>query len=370
MINSITSEMNHLPEQTMSAVVDEFNGVPRYALDDIKTPSKQSCNPSALPKKIEFIKDSAGRCLVFFDGNIAIVIVLATETNEGHIFVFFYKHTLSMFSKADIQLLIGDDIYVFPNGETLMHWKKAILFKDYDAAKAIYNADDPKQCKKAGRKVAGFDQGKWDEVAPGIVREISRLKLQCLDVFTFFILLNGACTKYDIPVRNVEIVESADDKIYGSGLDIDKMMLRVHTMPAGLVCVDLPGTNHLGGALKDAWECFLTYDGPKGSIAHMMHKYTRATGKLFVDSTIKVDESCKRPKFDPMDVTGPNFVGPQGSIVGVHSTGRDVRSFYRTPSPQHNVLPASARTLSDAPSARALSDGRTPLDPRISTEGW
>jgi hypothetical protein len=112
-----------------------FMKVPRNVLEDLKVPSKQFSSPSDLPKKLEFIQDSSDRFRLFFDGRIAIVVVLPTIFDEGHVFVFFYKHTLSMFSKADIQVLIGDDFYLFPNGETLMHWKKAILFGDYDAAK-------------------------------------------------------------------------------------------------------------------------------------------------------------------------------------------------------------------------------------------
>ena len=52
----------------------------------------------------------------------------------------------------------------FKSSEQLFMWMKAKHFKDDEIANEIIKCSSPKEAKKLGRKVRGFDQDSWDKV--------------------------------------------------------------------------------------------------------------------------------------------------------------------------------------------------------------
>ena len=52
----------------------------------------------------------------------------------------------------------------FSSSEQLFMWMKAKHFKDEEIADEILKCKTPKEAKKLGRKVHGFDQSVWDDV--------------------------------------------------------------------------------------------------------------------------------------------------------------------------------------------------------------
>lgn len=53
--------------------------------------------------------------------------------------------------------------------EQWMMYNKAMMFNDVTAATKIMCADNPRQQKRLGRNVVGFDKARWDLAAPDIV---------------------------------------------------------------------------------------------------------------------------------------------------------------------------------------------------------
>ena len=53
-----------------------------------------------------------------------------------------------------------------------MMYRKATLFDDAHIAAKILQQPDPKKQKALGRKVSGFEGGKWDVWKEGIVEEV------------------------------------------------------------------------------------------------------------------------------------------------------------------------------------------------------
>ena len=53
-----------------------------------------------------------------------------------------------------------------------MMYRKATLFGDEEIAVQILREPEPKRQKALGRKVRGFEGGRWDEWREGIVEEV------------------------------------------------------------------------------------------------------------------------------------------------------------------------------------------------------
>ena len=67
----------------------------------------------------------------------------------------------------------------YPTAEHWMMAEKARLFRDQEALEAILAAEDPRDVKRAGRGVRGFDQGIWEQhrfdiVAQGNLRKFEQ----------------------------------------------------------------------------------------------------------------------------------------------------------------------------------------------------
>jgi len=64
----------------------------------------------------------------------------------------------------------------FRSAEHYMMWRKATLFGDDDTAGRVLAAEQPREAKELGRKVAGFDEQTWADRRFEIVIEASRAK--------------------------------------------------------------------------------------------------------------------------------------------------------------------------------------------------
>lgn len=80
-------------------------------------------------------------------------------------YVFFWGGIYSQWYKANMQI---DGVNYNCCEQYMMH-QKALLFGDTETAKEILEEKNPKTQKELGRKVSGFDKGKWDKSCFSIV---------------------------------------------------------------------------------------------------------------------------------------------------------------------------------------------------------
>ncbi|WP_239376239.1 NADAR family protein [Frankia sp. Cj5] len=120
----------------------------------------------------------------------------------------------------------------YPTAEHFMMERKARLFGDMAAARAVLAAADPAAAKKHGRQVRGFDEAVWSECS-------------------FDIVVQGNAAKFDQhpPLRNyllgtgerVLVEASPLDRVWGIGLAADDARAQAPSA--------WPGRNLLGFAL-------------------------------------------------------------------------------------------------------------------------
>jgi ribA/ribD-fused uncharacterized protein len=100
----------------------------------------------------------------------------------------------------------------FASAEHYMMWRKALMFYDTVTAGRILAAGHPRQAKKLGREVRGFDENEWAAARFDIVVAASVAKFgQHPDLGGF--LLGTA--------NRVLVEASPVDRIWGIGLDAD-----------------------------------------------------------------------------------------------------------------------------------------------------
>jgi ribA/ribD-fused uncharacterized protein len=104
------------------------------------------------------------------------------------------------------------DGITYPTAEHYMMASKARLFQDLDAEQSIFKAKHPKDTKRIGRGIKGFDEQVWYDHRFEIVVQGNLAKFSQNEPFKEF-LLN---------TKNRTIVEaSPDDRIWGIGLAVD-----------------------------------------------------------------------------------------------------------------------------------------------------
>jgi len=121
--------------------------------------------------------------------------------------IFFWGGIFSQWAKCDFY---DSDIDItFNCAEQAMMYKKAMLFKDYDAMKTILAESDPRNMKAIGRTIKNYDDALWTEHRFNIVRDINFMKFSQNSKFKELLLLTDG----------FELVEcSPEDKIWGIGL--------------------------------------------------------------------------------------------------------------------------------------------------------
>lgn len=119
--------------------------------------------------------------------------------------------------------------------EQYMMASKAKLFKDEEVYNEIMSADNPRDYKKLGRKIRGFESKIWDAHKYDIVVEGNKAKFSQNSELGEFLLSTGSA---------ILVEASPYDKIWGIGLDRE-------TAEKGTIN-DWLGENLLGCALMEA----------------------------------------------------------------------------------------------------------------------
>ena len=122
--------------------------------------------------------------------------------------VFFWNGIYSQWHKSPMTI---DEIEYSSCEQYMMH-QKALLFGDSEIAELIMNESNPKEQKKYGRMIKGFDKAAWDKNCLAIVYEGNLAK------FT----QNAELREQMISTENRIFVEASPfDTIWGIGLGED-----------------------------------------------------------------------------------------------------------------------------------------------------
>lgn len=125
--------------------------------------------------------------------------------------------------------------------EQYMMAEKARLFEDEEALAAIMETDCPREQKRLGRLIQGFDEDTWNEVALDVVTKGNFAKFS----------QNPQMKKWLLETQDKILVEASPyDKIWGVGLREDD--------PRILDRDQWEGTNWLGEALSNVRDMLAT----------------------------------------------------------------------------------------------------------------
>lgn len=176
---------------------------------------------------------------------------LLREFNSGTNFDFLYfwghtsskkgvgKNCLSQWYKSSFK----EGLNVFNTAEQYMMYRKSIIFNDLDTAQDILNSNCPKEAKKLGRKVKGYNENVWASLRYDIVVQGNFLKFsQNLDLKEFLLSTGG----------NILVEASPVDCIWGVGMYMDDTRISDFRM--------WKGSNLLGYALMKARYLILNDD--------------------------------------------------------------------------------------------------------------
>ena len=98
-------------------------------------------------------------------------------------YVLFYGSFLSNFARCKFTWEYMGESHEFFCTEQAFMWAKAKFFDDSETAQKILDIiDDPMECKKLGRLVKNYDDGKWSEVRYNVMRDANFARFnQCTD---------------------------------------------------------------------------------------------------------------------------------------------------------------------------------------------
>lgn len=100
--------------------------------------------------------------------------------------------------------------HIFANCEQYMMFEKAMLFQDFVSARAIIATTNPKEVKRLGRLVRGFDERIWAEHREVIVFTGNYHKFTQNPELKAYLENSG---------KKIFVEASPTDKIWGIGLD-------------------------------------------------------------------------------------------------------------------------------------------------------
>lgn len=104
----------------------------------------------------------------------------------------------------------------FANTEQAFMWNKAAFFGDAETGAKIAKQTDPREVKKLGREVKGFDKLKWDAVCLNAMASVNFLKFS----------QNADYKRELLETEDRILVEASPyDKIWGVGLREDDPLI-------------------------------------------------------------------------------------------------------------------------------------------------
>jgi ribA/ribD-fused uncharacterized protein len=171
-------------------------------------------------------------------------LIAAIQTGLSPEYLFFWGHqkskdgsiTKSCLSQWWRSPFVVDGTQ-YATAEHYMMAEKARLFGDEGIISAILQAETPKEAKKMGRKISGFDEALWLVHRVVIVTQGNEAKFS----------QNAALQKFLIGTGDRILVEASPvDAIWGIGLAEDD--------PKAIVPSQWSGLNLLGFALMDVRE--------------------------------------------------------------------------------------------------------------------
>ncbi|MDQ7134598.1 NADAR family protein [Staphylococcus aureus] len=132
------------------------------------------------------------------------------KVKENERYVGFLGCEFSNFFKCQFEL----KGLKFDSSEKAFMYSKAMLFGDKEIAEQILKSKSPKECKRLGRKVRGFDEKLWNENKEKYMRIILFKKFSSDKRLKNMLLSTG----------NKIIVECAPfDREWGIGIDVDEL---------------------------------------------------------------------------------------------------------------------------------------------------
>lgn len=123
-------------------------------------------------------------------------------------FVFFWNGIYSQWHKANMTI----DKIEYNSCEQYMMHQKALLFGDLETAELIMQESNPREQKRFGRMVKGFDKALWDKNSLAIVYAGNLAKFSQNQGLKKELLATGS---------RVLVEASPVDSIYGIGLAED-----------------------------------------------------------------------------------------------------------------------------------------------------
>ena len=124
-------------------------------------------------------------------------------------YFFFWGGILSNFHPIHGNAFTSEKIY-------MAH--KAMAFNDVETFNLITNSKTPREAKKLGRKVKGFDQAKWDELkVPAMLNALNVKFLACEE---FRETLEGSKDR-------ILVEASPQDRIWGIGFDEENALANI-----------------------------------------------------------------------------------------------------------------------------------------------
>jgi ribA/ribD-fused uncharacterized protein len=120
--------------------------------------------------------------------------------------VFFWNGIYSQWHKAPMTI----DKIEYNSCEQYMMHQKALLFGDEEIAELIMQEKNPREQKKFGRMIKGFDKATWDKNCLAIVYEGNLAKFKQNPELRYEMLNTG---------NRIFVEASPLDNIWGIGLD-------------------------------------------------------------------------------------------------------------------------------------------------------
>lgn len=122
---------------------------------------------------------------------------------------YFSNHYRCEFEISSNIIGLKNSIQVYSSEQAMM-WLKALIMKDFNMARIIENTVDPREAKKAGRKINNFNEDLWIEWREIIMCEILKQKFSRPDL-----------QKLLLDTKNEIIAEAApNDNIWGIGINV------------------------------------------------------------------------------------------------------------------------------------------------------